>query len=448
MELVETSGSDRDITIMEIRDTEQRVLNYMLLSASNFDDIVAQLQETHFLFTIHKRIFRQLVLNKDLFFQDNTFTTSMDFFTSFIWNHARVKEATTKEILSQKASTDIKNDLKTMQTLYAQRAMSLLSEENNIVTVITEDKNSYTESHFLNGVVIEIVTRRIMLLPKELLFYYYEDVLNFLSGKDLESEGFEVKVAFNDNKDGVKLIHIKTDLSELQWVDNLCAWADKYGLDEKIFPRTRQQLEDLQVLLLIDKGIEEIPKEISKLEGMKILYLCNNNIKIVPDELYSMHSLTDLCLHNNQITTISEKIGNLANLTLLSISNNNIEELPKSIVQLKKMKSLQIENTQVKNIPSKFIKNTRLDQLYINDELLPDIAKYIDYVDVDTINLTASHLKESSKIIQSLNLKIDDSVWMEEKDIRDKGCVLLKKDRLAAVVEIAKKLMEEKLQRG
>lgn len=442
MKSVKENKLDKNITITDIRDMEQRVLNYMLLSTSNFDDVAVQLKETHFLFTIHRRIFRQLVLNKDLFFQDNTFTTSMDFFTSFVWSHARVKEDTTKEILSQKASTDIKNDLKTMQTFYLQRAKSL-SKENNIVTVVAENNNSYAKSYFMNGRVIEIKTRGIMHLPKE-LFYYFQDALAYLSEKDLEAEGFEVKVAFYKNKDEIESIHIKTDISELGWVENLCSWADKYSLDEKIFPRTRQKLEDLEVLDITDKGIEEIPKEIHKLQSLSVLHLCNNNIKTLPDELYSMHTLTDFCVHSNQITVISEKIGNLVNLIQLSISNNNIVELPQSIVQLKKMRSFQIENTQITYIPSNFIENTHLDQLCINDELLPDIAKNIHYLNVDTINLAASHLKESSKIIQSLNLKIDDKVWINEGDITDKGCILFRKDKLASVVKIAKKLMEDK----
>lgn len=445
------SKLDKSVTITEIRDLEQRVLNYMLLSASNFSEIVTQLEKNIFLFTIHRKIFKQLVNHKDYFLKDNDFSiASMNIkvndFAFPVKYFEHIREDATKEILSQKASTDIKNDLKTMQTLYLQRAKSL-SKENNIVTVVAENNNSYAKSYFMNGIVIEIKTRGIMHLPKE-LFYYFQDALAYLSEKDLEAEGFEIKVAFYKNKDEIESIHIKTDLYELGWVENLCSWADKYGLDEKIFPRTRQKLEDLEVLDITDKGIEEIPKEIYKLQSLSVLHLCNNSIKTLPDELYSMHTLTDFCLHNNQITTISERIGNLVNLIQLSISNNNIVELPQSIVQLKKMKSFQMENTQITYIPSNFIENTRLDQLCINDELLPDIAKNIQYLGADTINLTASHLKESSKIIQSLNLKIDDSVWMEEKDIRDKGCVLLKKDRLAAVVEIAKKLMEEKLQRG
>ena len=444
MKLMKKSKLDTDITITAIRDVEQRVLNYMLLSASNFNAIATQLEENYFLFTIHRRIFRLLVSDKDLFFQDNAFTKSIDFFASFVWAYARVKEDTTKEILSQKTSTDIKNDLEIMQTLHAQREKSL-SKENNIVTVVAEDNNSYAKSYFINDLVIEIETRGIMHLPQG-LFYYFKDVLDYLSEKDLEAEDIEVIMSTDEATGEIESIYIKKNLSELSWVENLCKWADKYGLDEKIFPQTRQKLEDLEELDITNRGIEELPKEIHKLQSLKVLHLCNNNIKILPNELFGMQTLTDFCLHNNQITVISEKIGNLVNLIQFSISNNNMVELPQSIVKLKNMRSFMIENTQITKIPDQFIKNTHLDQLCINDELLPDIAKNIQCLGVDTINLTASHLDESLEIIQSLNLKIDDKVWIDEEDITDKGCILFKKDRLAPIIQKAKNLIEQKLQ--
>jgi len=62
------------------------------------------------------------------------------------------------------------------------------------------------------------------------------------------------------------------------------------------------------------------------------------------------------------------------------------------------------------------------------------------------INLTVSHLEESLELIQALGLKIDHAVWIEGKDITGKGCILLKKDRIASAVKIAEKLMKEKPQ--
>ena len=447
MKSMKKSKWDKDITITAIRDVEQRVLNYMLLSASNFNEIKTQLEKNYFLFTIHRRIFKQLVNHKDCLLKDNDFSIDsinikVSEFAFPVWFFERIRVDATKEILSQKASTDIKNDLEIIQTLYAQRTKSL-SKENNIVTVIAEDKNSYAKSYFMNDIVIEIETRGIMHLPQG-LFYYFKDVLNYLSEKDLESEDIEVTMSTDTDTDEIESIHIRKNLSDLSWVKNLCSWADKYGLDEDKFPRTRQELEDLEELMLNYRGIEELPKEIHKLQNLKVLYLCNNNIKTLPDELFRMQTLIDFCVHSNQITVISEKIGNLSNLMQLSISNNNISVLPQSIVNLKKLKSFDMENTLITKIPDQFIKNTRLFQLCINDELLPDIVKNVQYLGADTINLTASHLDKSMKIIQSLNFKFDDTAWIDDNAITDKGCILFKKDRIASVVKIANKLMEEK----
>jgi len=307
----------KGITCIEIRDIEQRVLNYMLISASNYNEVLTELQEREFLFAIHQRIFSQLVFHKDHFLKNSDFSPKslhlvIETFAFTVWRNKNVKEKATVEILSQQASKDIKNDIETMQTLYAQR----VQKENNIyTTVIVEDKRSHTKAYFMNGIVTEIATRGIMYLPKE-LFFYFKDLLDYLAKADLQAEDIEVKTTLDEDTNEIKSLHIKKDLSELKWIDNLCQWADKYGLDEKIFPRNREQLEDLKELDLTGKGINELPKEICKLQNLRLLHLCNNNIVTLPEEVFSMRALVDFCIHSNQIT--AKNGANRTPITLLS----------------------------------------------------------------------------------------------------------------------------------
>ena len=288
------------------------------------------------------------------------------------------------------------------------------------------------------------------------------------AGIPMAMEAMNVVEDADETVEEIVSVHYKKDLAELQWIENLCKWADKLGLDEKKFPRKRAGLEELRELNLSNKGIDALPEELTKLQNLEFLFLCDNNLETIPSwiskfkklralhlsnnkistlpkEIFDIKTLADFCLHGNRLTTLPEEIGNLTNLMQLSISNNDISELPHSIVNLKRIRSLQIENTPIEHIPAEFLENIHPDILSINDELLPKVAKKIITSNIDTINLTASKYVDSSQIVRSLNLYVDEDEWMEAKDKTDKGYVLLKKDPIRSAVEIAKKIADEKL---
>lgn len=465
-----------DITVTQLRDLEQRVLNYMLLSPSKFDEIVTQLEVGYFVFTVHKRIFKQLFEHKEYFLKGCDFfidslSLKIDDFTFIALHFEGLKRSAVKEILSLQASTDIKSDIATMKKLYAQR-YEVLQGTSPTITIVVEDKNSYTTTYFVEGIAIEIKTRGLMHISDELLYLYTKKQLDYISSIDLEKEGIEMTMDVIEDADEtveeIVSVHYKKDLTKLQWIENLCKWADQLGLDEKIFPRTRAGLEELRELNLSNKGIDALPEELTKLQNLEFLILCDNNLETIPGwisklqklkalhlannkistlpkEIFDIKTLVDFSLHGNKLTTLPKEIGNLTNLMQLCISNNDISKLPYSIVNLKRIRSLQIENTLIKHIPAEFLENIYLDILSINDELLPEVAYKIASSNIDTINLIASNYDDFSQIVRTLNLYIDEDEWMETKDKTDKGCILLKKDSIRSAVRIAKKIVDGKM---
>ena len=466
MKQLDESREYYDITVTQLRDLEQRVLNYMILSASNFKEIATLMQEDDFVFTVHKRIYVQLIRYKDYFLKGCDFfiaslTLKIDDSTYLSLFFDGLRRSSVKEILSQQASMDIKNDIGILKMLYEQRVQILEKKDKSpVVTVLIEDKNSYTTIYFIEGIAIEIETRGLMNISDKLLFLYSELLLDYLSSINFETEGIVATIDIDEETDAIVSMHLKKDIAELQWIDNLCSWADQHNLDEKIFPRTRAGLEELKSLRLSNLSIDALPNDISKLQNLESLYLCDNNLKTIPKwisklqnlkvlhisnnkltdlpyELFNLKYLVDLCLHKNQLTILPEEIGKLTNLTQLSISNNNISKLPQNIIKLKRILSFQIENTLIEHMPAKFLENKRIKILCINDEILAEIAKELIATDIDTINLTASNYNEFSEIVQALNLHIDDTQWMAEEDKMDRGCVLLKKDPIQSAVRIA-----------
>lgn len=471
--------NDIKIDIVNLRDIEQNILNYMLLSRGNFERIKNLLSEDDFTFLIHKVIFKHLCSFENMLFADNfqnfnELGSSLEKFAQIVQISDNVKTTSILDILSQLPSMYIEKDL---EIINANSMEKEIAEHNNQIqrNATIETKDGLVWAEFINDRLISVGTTNIAQLPSE-LHDNFGDTLGSLSNLDLQDGENEASMTFYgdiDNPDGIESFYLKKDVSELRWFDDICQWADKYELDEDIFPRNRYALQDLFKLDISKKGIEELPKEIGKLTNLRILIIDDNNIKEFPEELYQLKNLgflscmkneisyiseeiinlqellvfaachnaisslpnnffrlknlTIICLRGNRLTTLSSDIGNLSNLTSLTISNNDISVLPQSISKLKYLESLDIENTQVSEIPMEFLKHRTLNKLSINDDLLPFITQNIQYLNIDTINLTASYFVESSKIVQKLNFKIDTQSWVEDRDKKDNGCVQLSK---------------------
>ena len=467
------------LSVINLRDTEQGILNHMLLSNSNFLEMKNKLSEDDFTFLIHKLIFKHLVILEEMFLSNDfhgvtDLGTLLEIFAEILEKNHNVKLTSTLDILSQTPSIYIEKDLEMINANSMEKEIAVHSNEVQRSGTI-ETKDGLTWFSFINDRLISVGTTNIAQLPTE-LHDNFGDALNSLSHLDLQNGENEASMTFYgdpENPDGIESFYLKKDVAELKWFDDICMWANKYDLDEDIFPRDRYKLQDLLELDISDKGINELPKEIGNLTNLRVLIVDNNNIKEFPNELYQLKNLgilsflkneisyiseeiinlqellmfaachnniellpnnffrlknlTILCLHGNKLTTLSSNISNLSNLTSITISNNDIAVLPQSMSKLEHLESLDIENTQISEIPMDFLKHRSLNKLSINDNLLPFIAKNIQYLNVDTIYLSASDFQESSQIIQELNFKINTEVWVENRDKKDNGCLQLSK---------------------
>ena len=98
---------------------------------------------------------------------------------------------------------------------------------------------------------------------------------------------------------------------------------------EELLQLIDQAAEDgREELDLSNKGLTELPKEISKLENLTTLQLWGNQISEIPKESADLKNLRKLYLFDNQITDISEGITNLRNLEVLNLNQNQIYVKP------------------------------------------------------------------------------------------------------------------------
>jgi Leucine-rich repeat (LRR) protein len=498
-EIEALQNTSKIVYVTYLRDIEQNILNYMLLSSTNFSQIKNKLSEDDFTFIVHKFIFIQILSLEEMLLSDNFYGVTdanelLKMFSEVLHESENAKIASTLNILSQPPSMNIDRDLEIINAISMEKEIAknscIIQRSGTIETI-----HGLTSFDFINETLMSVRTTNIFELPPEL----HNNFRDTFEAMELEDGKNEITIEFYENNrhpDYIESFYFKKDVNALRWFDNVCDWADKYKLSEDVFPRDKEALQNLNELDISNKGINELPKEIGalvnmtslkindnnieelpheigKLTNLSILSMNNNNIKELPPELYQLTNLLVLLCSNNSISFVSQDIINLQNLigffaknneivkfpenllklsklevlclsenrlkvmpnditdlsslNMLALSDNDIKELPQSIARLTNLESLYIRDTQITEIPIELLKLKKINDLTINDDLLPFIAKHIEYLDVDTINLSASGIQESSEIVQGLNLKLDREIWIEDKDKKENGCVRLSK---------------------
>ena len=309
---MEKNMSEKNIDIDKLRDTEQGILNYMLLSNNNFLEIKNKLSENDFTFLLHRLIFEGLIILEEMFLSDNFHgvtdsNTILNIFAKVLERNQNVKFTSTLDILSQTPSRYIETDLEIINTNSMEREIAIHSDGVRIKGTI-ETKDGSTWFNFINNKLINVGTTNISKLPIE-LHDSFENTLNSFSNLDLENGNNELSMTFYgdpEEPEGIESFYLKKDVDVLKWFNNICQWADKYDLKEDIFLRDRYKLQDLSQLDISNQGINELPKEIINLSNLKVLTIDHNNIKEFPKELYQLKKLRLLSFINNKISYLSD----------------------------------------------------------------------------------------------------------------------------------------------
>ncbi|WP_121628760.1 leucine-rich repeat domain-containing protein [Poseidonibacter antarcticus] len=324
-----------------------------------------------------------------------------------------------------------------------------IDDKKNYLDVKIEDEyGSYVATYF-NGIVINIKTTYIFHLPNELC-----DTFEYTNKKILshvQTNNYEVNLIVNeDDLEDIYGISFKKNIDKIEQIEKLIKWADKYNIEQMIFPKEKGFVRQCNVFENFeDFELEEIPKELFEIKknsfsfnfiNNKIkllpedigiskcntLILCNNKIEEFPKSVYELKELELLCLHSNKLKSLPEDIDRLTKLKTLSISNNAIKEFPISISNMKSLKEIDIENTLINEKSLEYLHLENLEKICFDDKLLPWFIKnFHKLININTINIIHSKYNELDEEIINLGLEFDNESWMKEKDYLGNGCILL-----------------------
>ncbi|CAH8359113.1 unnamed protein product [Eruca vesicaria subsp. sativa] len=154
-------------------------------------------------------------------------------------------------------------------------------------------------------------------------------------------------------KNCANLKHLSSDLYKLKCLQELilsgCSQVEA-------FPEIKEDMESLEILLLDDTGVTEMPKMVH-LRNIKTFSLCRTNNQVsagmvLPPSL-SCSWLTDLYLSRCGLNKLPDDMGGLSLLKSLCLSGNNIENLPESFNQLHNLKWFELKYCKMlKSLPT------------------------------------------------------------------------------------------------
>ena len=121
-------------------------------------------------------------------------------------------------------------------------------------------------------------------------------------------------------KQSKSILHITNkillDKSKDEWLIEIWKWADENNISNKIIPRDKNELIQLEKINLYGQGLNNIPEEITHLKNITYIDLAYNGLSELPSDM-----------------------GALKKLNFLSIATNNLRELPASITSLMELKN-------------------------------------------------------------------------------------------------------------
>ena len=197
------------------------------------------------------------------------------------------------------------------------------------------------------------------------------------------------------------LTEIPEEISQLSNLTTL----NLNGNQIKEIPRAIAQLANLTSLNLKFNQIKEIPEAIAQLANLKELNLSKNQIKEIPDAIAQLHNLGILDVSHNQISCIPESITRLPNLTDLVLYVNQIKSIPIVIFQLKNLQYLVLSNNKINNIPKTVSQLENLQELYLSFNHITTVPEELFLLkNLQEIHLSGNQIPQIPKeVIHSNN---------------------------------------------
>lgn len=433
------------VDVKVLRDTEQSILNYMLISPKNFKHVKDALVWEDFTFLTHQEIYNCIIKNEELLCNiSNDKLFSLKEIEQIIRDvvyllRTKVKKESILQILTNTPSMSIDRDLNIIQFYSSEKiyAFDTQKAEDALVEFQFKDSHSETIARFVQNRLVAVLTTNIEHIPDEL----YDTALDTI--KCMQSFDFndpDMEISFSPREEepvGCLNFSIQKNIGLIEKQEEkkdkmsqaLFKWADEYKLDQDTFPRDKYSLLNITELSLSNKGIKELPEELVLLENLLFLDLSFNQIKTLPKNFGQLKSLSCLTLESNKLEVFPEEVLSIKDLILLSLKANKLKSIPKEIGNLELLTNLCLCCNDIEYIPDEISKVKKLDGLCIHRNKLKSIPDNISkLVNLKRLAVSNNDLKQLPHNIS--DLPILEHLEFENNSIEDIDINFLKLSKL------------------
>lgn len=131
----------------------------------------------------------------------------------------------------------------------------------------------------------------------------------------------------------------------------------------KLIPMIKERHPELEVLILDNNKLTEVPKEIAALDQLVELRLNGNRLTDLPGELGQLKRLQILELQGNRLEGLPENIRLPESLKMLNLANNELHEVPKQIAVLPELEKLYLDGNGITSVSKILAGLLRLQEL-------------------------------------------------------------------------------------
>lgn len=145
----------------------------------------------------------------------------------------------------------------------------------------------------------------------------------------------------------------------------------------KTFEKALKNPEKISSLVVNDKEIEVIPKELDgRFINLIQLGLHENKIKVIPNTLGKIERLESLHLENNQITEVPNSVCNLKYLRLFSAYSNQITKLPDAPIMFHPQATIDLRWNKIEVLPPELF-SSNFQNLWLHGNPIKELPKEI-----------------------------------------------------------------------
>jgi hypothetical protein len=160
-------------------------------------------------------------------------------------------------------------------------------------------------------------------------------------------------------------------------------------------PEEIGNLDSLSLLDLSLDSIFSIPSAIGNLSTLDTLWLFATRIDSLPVEIGNLHDLKYLGLNYTVIRELPEEIGGLNKLEKLSVAHAKLIYIPESIGYLTSLKIIDLQVNEISNLPSSIGNCVNLVELWLNANNIPEIPSEIgNLTNLEYLILGGNNLQE------------------------------------------------------